>query len=69
MVFLEGSAYWFYKRQLYWSMELFNQTKNITTKEIKQKSREKLPTLYQSFWLISLGDIYRALLCFNNLPK
>ena len=50
-------------------MELFNQTKNITTKEIKQQSREKLPILYQHFWLIFLGDIYSALLYFDNIPK
>ena len=50
-------------------MELFNQTEKITTKDIKQQSREKLPILCQSFWSIFLGDIYIVLLYFNNLPK
>ena len=65
----ECLAYWFYKTQLYWSMELFDQTKNIPTKEIKQQSREKLPISYQSFGLIFLGDIYSVLLYFKNFPK
>ena len=50
-------------------MELFNQTEKITAKDTKQQSREKLPILYQSFWLIFLGDVYSVLLYFINLPK